>query len=79
MAGLLMLFASRSRRIGKLTVRGAGLFTLLLAICIPATGCSGGLHRNLTQPGHSRRNLQLHRHRNQWRHRHAETVTLTVN
>ena len=39
MAGLLMLFASRSRRLGKLTVRAAGLFTLLLAICIPAIGC----------------------------------------
>jgi hypothetical protein len=39
MAGLLMLFAARSRRLGKLTLRGAGLFTLLLAICIPTTGC----------------------------------------
>jgi uncharacterized protein len=44
MAGLLMLFASRSRRLGKLTlrnftIRGAGLFTLLLAICVPTIGC----------------------------------------
>jgi len=39
MAGLLMLFASRSRRLGKLTLRGAGLFILLLAICIPTIGC----------------------------------------
>ena len=39
MAGLLMLFASRSRRLGKLTIRGAGLFALLLAICLPTTGC----------------------------------------
>jgi uncharacterized protein len=42
MAGLLMLFAARTRRLGKLTVRAAGLFTLLLAICIPAIGCGGG-------------------------------------
>jgi hypothetical protein len=34
-----MLFASRSRRLGKLTLRGTGLFTLMLAICIPAIGC----------------------------------------
>jgi hypothetical protein len=39
MAGLLMHFASRSRRLGKLTLRGVGLFTLLLAICIPTIGC----------------------------------------
>ena len=43
-AGLLMLFASRSRRLGKLplrnfTIRGAGLFTLLLAMCFPTIGC----------------------------------------
>jgi hypothetical protein len=46
LAGLLMLFASRSRRLGKLALRGAGLFTLLLAICIPSIGCSGGPHTN---------------------------------
>jgi predicted extracellular nuclease len=46
MAGLLMLFASRSRRLGKLTVRGAGLFAILLAICIPSTGCGNGTHTN---------------------------------
>jgi uncharacterized protein len=34
-----MHFASRSRRLGKLTLRGVGLFTLLLAICIPTIGC----------------------------------------
>jgi uncharacterized protein len=39
MAGLLMLLVARTRRLGKLTVRAAGLFTLLLAICIPAIGC----------------------------------------
>jgi exonuclease III len=39
LAGLLMLFAARARRLGKLTVRAAGLFTLLLAICIPTIGC----------------------------------------
>jgi hypothetical protein len=44
LASLLMLFASRSRRLGKLTfrnltIRGAGLFTLLLAMCIPTIGC----------------------------------------
>ena len=39
LAGLLMLFAARTRRLGNLTVRAAGLFTLLLAICIPAIGC----------------------------------------
>ncbi len=46
MAGLLMLFASRTRSIGRLTVRGAGLFALLLAICIPPTGCSSGPSTN---------------------------------
>jgi uncharacterized protein len=46
LSGLLMIFAGRSRRLGKLTVRGAGLFTLLLAICIPSIGCSGGTHSN---------------------------------
>ncbi len=39
-----MLFASRSRRLGKLplrnfTIRGTGLFTLLLAMCVPTIGC----------------------------------------
>jgi hypothetical protein len=46
LSGLLMVFAGRSRRLGKLTVRGAGLFTLLLAICIPSIGCSDGTHSN---------------------------------
>jgi len=41
-----MLFASRSLRLGKLAMRGAGLFTLLLAICIPSIGCSSGYHTN---------------------------------
>jgi uncharacterized protein len=53
-AGLLMLFASRSRRLGKLTLRRAGLFALLLAICIPSTGCikkSPAINSNGTQPG----------------------------
>jgi uncharacterized protein len=38
-AGLLMLLVARTRRLGKPTVRAAGLFTLLIAICIPAIGC----------------------------------------
>ena len=59
MAGVLMVFASRSRRLGKLTLRKftlkeAGLFALLLAICIPATGCikkSPAINSSGTQPG----------------------------
>jgi hypothetical protein len=59
MAGVLMLFASRSRHLGKLTLRKftlkeAGLFALLLAICIPATGCikkSPAINSGGTQPG----------------------------
>jgi hypothetical protein len=37
-----MLFASRSRRFGRSIIRSAGLFTLVLAILLPATGCSSG-------------------------------------
>jgi hypothetical protein len=59
MAGVMMLFASRSRRLGKLslrkfTLKEAGLFALLLAICIPATGCikkSPAINSSGTQPG----------------------------
>jgi hypothetical protein len=47
LAGLLMLFAARTRRLGKLAVRGAGLFTLLLALCIPTIGCG---HKSATTP-----------------------------
>ena len=53
-AGLLMLFASRSRRLGKLTLRGTALFAVLLAICIPTTGCikkSPAINPSGTQPG----------------------------
>jgi hypothetical protein len=45
-AGLLMLFAARTRRPGKSIVKAAGLFTLLLAVFLPATGCSSGTHSN---------------------------------
>jgi len=48
LAGLLMLFAARARRLG-ISMRAAGLFTLLLAFCIPVVGCGGS--SNTTNPG----------------------------
>jgi predicted extracellular nuclease len=38
LSGVLMLFAGRTRRVGKI----AGLLTLLLALCMPAMGCGSG-------------------------------------
>ena len=43
-----MLFAARARRLG-ISLRAAGLFTLLLAFCIPVVGCGGS--SNTTNPG----------------------------
>jgi predicted extracellular nuclease len=82
-AGLLMLFASRSRRLGKLTVRkltlpGAGLFALLLAICIPTTGCikkSPAINSGGTQPGTYNYTVTA----TSGTIAHTETVVLTVN
>ena len=78
MAGLLMLFASRGRRLGKLTLRGAGLFTLLLAICIPATGCSKQL--SATNPNGTPAGTYTYTvTATSGAIVHTETVTLTVN
>jgi hypothetical protein len=77
-AGLLMLFASRSRRLGKLTLRGAGLFALLLAICIPTTGCikkSPAINPGGTQPGTYTYNVTA----TSGAIAHVETIALTVN
>jgi hypothetical protein len=72
-----MLFASRSRRLGKLTLRGAGLFTLLLAICIPTVGCVKDKPTNLnaTLPGTYTYTVTA----TSGTIAHIETVTLTVN
>jgi hypothetical protein len=83
MAGVLMLFASRSRRLGKLTLRKftlkeAGLFALLLAICIPATGCikkSPAINSGGTQPGIYNYVVTA----TSGTISHAETIALTVN
>jgi hypothetical protein len=77
MAGLLMLFASRSRRLGKLTLRGAGLFTLLLAICIPTIGCVKDKPSNPTAtfPGTFTYTVTA----TSGAISHVETITLTVN
>jgi hypothetical protein len=77
MAGLLMLFASRSRRLGKLTLRGAGLFTLLLAICIPTIGCIKDKPSNpsATFPGTYTYTVTA----TSGAISHTETITLTVN
>jgi hypothetical protein len=77
MAGLLMLFASRSRRLGKLTLRGAGLFTLLLAICIPTVGCIKDKPTNPTATLAGTYNYTVTA--TSGTITHAETVTLTVN
>jgi hypothetical protein len=72
-----MLFASRSRRLGKVAVRGAGLFTLLLALCIPSIGCGGGpkTNPNGTPAGTYTYNVTA----TSGTITHTETVTLTVN
>jgi hypothetical protein len=83
MAGVLMLFASRSRRLGKLTLRKytlkeAGLFALLLAICIPATGCikkSPAINSGGTQPGIYNYSVTA----TSGTISHVETIALTVN
>jgi hypothetical protein len=83
MAGVLMLFASRSRRLGKLTLRKftlkeAGLFALLLAICIPATGCikkSPAINSGGTQPGIYNYTVTA----TSGTISHSETIALTVN
>jgi hypothetical protein len=77
MAGLLMLFASRSRRLGKRTLRGAGLFTLLLAICIPPVGCVKDHPTNVngTQAGTYTYTVTA----TSGSIVHTEAVTLTVN
>jgi len=77
MAGILMLFASRSRRLGKLTLRGAGLLTLLLAICIPTIGCvkDTPTNPNATPPGTYSYTITA----TSGAITHTETVTLTVN
>jgi hypothetical protein len=77
-AGLLMLFASRSRRLGKLALRGAGLFALLLAICIPTTGCikkSPAINSSGTQPGTYTYNVTA----TSGTIAHTVTIALTVN
>jgi hypothetical protein len=77
MAGILMLFASRSRRLGKVTLRGAGLFTLLLAICIPTIGCikDKPSNPNATAPGTYTYTVTA----TSGAITHTEAVTLTVN
>jgi hypothetical protein len=83
MAGLLMLFASRSRRLGKLTLRKftlreAGLFALLLAVCIPTTGCikkSPAINPSGTQPGIYNYTVTA----TSGAISHTETIALTVN
>ncbi len=78
-----MLFASRSRRLGKLTLskftlRGTGLFALLLAICIPTTGCikkSPAINPSGTQPGIYNYTVTA----TSGTITHIETVALTVN
>jgi uncharacterized protein len=78
MAGLLMLFASRSGHLGKLTLRGTGLFALLLAICIPTTGCikkSPAINSNGTQPGIYTYTVTA----TSGTIAHTETIALTVN
>jgi hypothetical protein len=77
MAGLLMFFASRSRRLGRLPLRGAGLFTLLLAICIPTIGCikDNPSNPNATTPGTYTYTVTA----TSGAVVHTETVTLTVN
>ena len=81
MAGLLMLFASRGHRLGRLTVRGAGLFTLLLAFCVPAIGCnnnnSSGTSTSFTGTPAGTYNYTVTA--TSGAVVHAETVALTVN
>jgi hypothetical protein len=81
MAGLLMLFASRGHRSGRLTVRGAGLFTLLLAFCLPAVGCnnnnSSGTSTSFTGTPAGTYNYTVTA--TSGAIVHAETVALTVN
>jgi hypothetical protein len=77
MAGILMLFASRSRRLGKSIIRSAGLFTLLLAIFFPTTGCSGGTHTNSNGTPAGSYNYTINA--TSGAISHAQSVTLTVN
>jgi hypothetical protein len=83
MAGLLMFFAARSRRLSKLTLRkftlqDMGLFALLFAICIPATGCikkSPAINSSGTQPGIYNYTVTA----TSGTIAHAVTIALTVN
>ena len=76
-----MLLASRSRRLGKVILRGAGLFTLLLAICIPATGCSSSTASGtFTQTGGTPAGAYTYNvTTTSGATSHVETITLNVN
>jgi hypothetical protein len=77
LAGLLMLFPPRSRRLGKITFRGAGLFTFLLAVCISTVGCIKDKPTNLNATPAGTYNYTVTA--TSGAITHTEAVTLTVN
>ncbi len=73
LAGLVMLLASRARRMGRL-VRLSGLLSVVAALCIGASGCSGYSNPNATPPGSYTYTITA----TTGTLSHTETVTLTV-